>query len=283
MPTNPPQIAYQPWYNLIVAKQHLGTLSLTPKLLVEAIRTQLDPHGHGFIPAGAFDASKVALPFRLQFRVHSVRAWNLTGRTLALAIDDFSVRNASDQEQICGLVDCGTALHVPACGFKIPASLSNIVLRNDNDDADDTIVHVIAPSGNTCMTYVEVSWRFDGPIKVPTFATEMQKLLGSTNVIKKSTTTLQEDVSTLTGIVRNQMNKGYIDTVINGISKVAEVVAVAGAEDANVSLSRLTASIDQLNLSLNRSNLNESVSSFSLLERLDECAVEDLEEDGPIT
>lgn len=264
MLSNPPQITYQPWYNLIVAYPHEGELKLTPKLLVEKMRVQLDPNEHGFIKTANF---------RLQVRIHSVRSWNLTGRSLAMSIDDYSVRSQSDQEQICGIVDAGTALHVPACGFKIPVSLSNIVLRNDADDKDDVIVNIMAPTGNSCMTYVDVTWRFDGPIRAPTFRYDMQTLIGGVKAVKQNTSKIKDDLSEITGVIRSQLRSGYIDTIINGISKTAEVVAIAGASEIEDSLRELSESMRKLSVCFD--NLETHGSSISMLEDVAEIPDED--------
>lgn len=256
MAANPPQIHYQPWYNLIVAWAHNGALSITPATLIDKIRSQLDPHEHGFIPP---PSTNCKLQFRLQVRIHSVRCWNLAGRTIALAVDDYSVRNTSDQEQVCGLVDSGTALHVPACGYKLPSSLANLVLRNDADDKDNTLVHIIAPSGNACMTYVDVTWRFDGPIKLTTdfwFQSDMHKLIASSNKVKEYTGSINATVKETLGLLRTQVQQGYIETIINGIKKTAEVVTVAGtvslSDEDRESLVELSEAIK--NLSMDRTS-----------------------------
>lgn len=271
MPTNPPQIHYQPWYNLTLAISHNGGLDLTPSGIVDKIRSQLDPHSHGFIPKDR----EAALPFRLQFRIHSVRTWNLSGRQIGLVIDDFSVHNAKDQEQICGLVDCGTSLHVPACGFKLPSSLATLVMRNDADDKDDKILHVIAPSGSACMTYIELTWRFDGPLKLSSqywFQPDLQKLLSSSNRIKDATTETSNLVSQITDLLRNQLKCGYVDTAINGIAKTAEVVYAAGttslSSDDRDLLLGIRNAIQSLNL--------DGVSEASMLNDVQESIESDL-------
>lgn len=249
--TNPPQITYQPWYNLIIAKTHSGGLDFTPAKLVDAVKAQLDPHKHGFTDKD----------FRLQVRVHLVRCWNLSGRTIALAIDDYSVRNKSDQEQVCGLVDSGTALHTPACGYKLSSSLSNIVLRNDADDKDDVIIHVIAPTNNACITYVDVTWRFDGPIALTGadkwFVTDMQRLVNHSASIAQATKKISPTVSEMLGMLREQLKSGYIDTIINGITKTAEVVAVAGADDDRKTLEEICASLQRVTTLLDKDTISE--------------------------
>lgn len=216
--SNPPQVTYQPWYNLIISDMHTDGKDYTPAKIVSLITTQLDPHKHGF----------TATNLRLQFRLLEVRSWNLNGRNIGLAIDDYSVRNKSDQEQICGIIDSGTALHVPGVGFKTPISLANLVLRNDNDDKDDTIVHIVAPAKSQCVTYLTVCWRFDGPIKLTSFSTEFERLIGSNNVIRA-------DVRKLTEYAKDFSENSRTNVILNSISKAAEVVTpVLLAEDRDI-------------------------------------------------
>lgn len=237
---NPPQIDYQPWYRVILAVSHTASKTFTPAIVVEKIRSQLDPHGHGFLPA-------TESAFRLQFKLHSIRCWNLTGRQIALSVNDYSVRNTSGQEQLCGLVDCGTALHIPCCGFKLPQSISNLVLRNDNDDKDDPMLDVIAPTGNSCMTYLEVSWRFDGPLKIQSFQCDMYKLLVNQQQTKKI---LEQSAATLAHIsqVADESKPSFIERTISGVSKAAEVVAVAAGADEIIRHEKLLEGIEKLTL-----------------------------------
>lgn len=220
---NPPQVTYQPWYPLTLVFSHTSGKVFTPAKIVNQIRAQLDPQQHGFIPA-----TLTTPQFRLQFRVLSIRTWNLTGRQIALSVNDFTARVSSGSEQLCGIVDTGTALHVPCCGFRLPETFASIVLRNDNDDMNDALADVIAPAGNSCMTYIDVMWRFDGPVKlVAPFQTDMYKLLINQ---QKTRQVLEESAATLAHIsqVADETRPTFVGRVVDGLVKTAEVVAIAG-------------------------------------------------------
>lgn len=193
--SNPPDITYQPWYPCTVV--HMGAssdLSITVGNLVTELASQLDPYHrafHGTLASGTvrcvIDSKDVTSP-RLNIRLQSVRAWNLTGRIISLSVDDFSDigKTVGEADSLCGLVDTGSATHVPAVGFELPLSHRNIVLRNSTAEESAQLYHVMAPSSDTFIVYTNVLWRCDGPAKLASgFEDKMLALMKRINANTK--------------------------------------------------------------------------------------------------
>lgn len=175
VPSNPPDITYQPWYPATVV--HIGSssdLHITVNDLVKELAAQLDPYHHAFhgntkdhTVRCLLDSKDVDAP-RLNLRLQSVRAWNITGKIISLSIDDFSdiSKAISDSDSLVGLVDTGSVTHIPAVGYELPMSHRSIVLRNSTDEGGAQLYHVMAPNTDTFIVYTNVLWRCDGPSKV---------------------------------------------------------------------------------------------------------------------
>lgn len=211
VPSNPPDVTYQPWYPLTVV--HSGStndLHITVKDLVAEIRAQLDPTGHGLhaaIPSPSkgqpnlvrclLDNADVTAPV-INLRLLSVRAWNLTGRIISLSVEDFTDINTAtkDTDALCGLVDTGSATHVPAVGYELPFTHRNIVLRNDVDEGKAMLYHIMAPATDTYIVYTNILWKFDGPAKILTgFENAMLKIMKNISANVKTSNAQTNSVS----------------------------------------------------------------------------------------
>lgn len=173
MPPNPPQVTYQPWNKVTLVKA--ASAKWDPKVqdLLSVMRKQLDPTQRGFNQVESGDKR-----FVIQFKIQRIRAWNLTGRTIALSVTDITDAKPAQggREQLCGLVDTGTETHTPAVGFTYPVSTRAEVVRADDITGGDNLFIVQGGSGDQLMIYVDVFYRFDGPVTPPQLLLPFAKL-----------------------------------------------------------------------------------------------------------
>lgn len=178
VPSNPPQVAYQPWSPIIIVHSGVsGEITITLKDLVTQLKSQVDPTKHCFKD-----------DMIINLKIRSVRAWNLSGRIIALSVEDFSDSDQAirDTDMLCGLVDTGAGSHVPAVGYELPLTHRNIVLRNGAGESDKTaiIYHIVSGADDAVVIYTSVLWKCDGPSKVSQFQNQM---LNAVRSIQQST------------------------------------------------------------------------------------------------
>lgn len=212
-PSNPPDVTYQPWYPTTLVISHSTALNWTTNSVLSYLRSQIDPTKRGFNQkSNPTDDNR----FVIQYRLLSVTAWNLTGRVIALSVDDFSdtFADSGARDQLCGLVDTGTSIHTPAVGYVLPYHLQHHVLRTDDKQGDMNLFDVTTNSGN-CVTYVKILWRFDGPIKHPSIVSPINEI--------------EEVVTTISNKIVKTQEASKLELVVNGIKYVAQAVAVLGS------------------------------------------------------
>lgn len=230
VPSNPPSVSYQPWMPLtVVHSGKSGSITMTVEDLVAQIKTQLDPTMH------AFKDSLV-----LNIRIRSVRAWNLTGKMIALAVDDYSDADKAiaDVDTLCGEVDTGSAAHVPAVGYEMPASHKHIVLRNGTDNSTDkkvVVYHVSCPETDTCIIYTSIFWKMDGPTKFTQFSDKMKEALISINYrsrkIQQNTDNSSDRLKKIKDITKDILSNMPSDRD-SQISFLADAIADFTVDDA---------------------------------------------------
>lgn len=205
-PSNPPQVTYIPWNNVTLVISHNTDLSLKVNDILGYLKSQLDPTSRGFNSTESGDKR-----FVVQMRIHSIASWNLTGRVISLSVEDFSDTNTatSGRDQLVGLVDTGTSTHTPAVGYKIPSNLSQHVIRTDDVTGPMYLLTVTAPSGSQLVTYVKISYRFDGPAKHPEILSPLAEI----------ETTIKE-------AVKDYNKRSTIDILVDGIAYTAQIAAV---------------------------------------------------------
>lgn len=206
--SNPPQVTYIPWNNVTLVISHNTDLSLKVNDILKHLKSQLDPTGRGFNTETSGDKR-----FVVQMRIHSIAAWNLTGRVISLSVEDFSDTNSasSGRDQLVGLVDTGTSTHTPSVGYKIPSNLSQHVIRTDDVTGSMFLLTVTAPAGSQLVTYLKISYRFDGPAKHPEIMSP-----------------LAEIETTIKDAVAGYNKRSTIDILVDGIAYTAQIAAVTG-------------------------------------------------------
>lgn len=196
--TNPPSVDAQTWMHQVLVdtfKISAKGGTYTINIIAEQLRGQLDPTKHGM---------KQDSDYRIQFRLKSIRAWNLTGRLIGLSVEDFSdaSKNTLSVDQLCGLIDTGSPTHTPALGYHLPLAHQSHVLRNDAENGGMHLCDITGGTGDTVMVYFSLMWRFDGPYRVPSSLVPIDEILART---------------------RRDMRAGFSDT-ISAIDKMSNSI-----------------------------------------------------------
>jgi hypothetical protein len=229
---NPPDVTYQPWWPITVIETAKGGSMMTVKSICDRIRTQTDPNKRGFNQNKSDSTSDNA--FRMQIKIHSVSAWNLTGRMLALSIEDFTDSNTATggRDQLCGIVDTGTPQHTPAVGYKLPLSASSHVLRNDDKGGELSILEVQAASTDVLVIYIKTSFRFDGPVRIPTYDSPLQTVSNEIRSdmdadMEELNSSIQQLTVTIDKLIEKQPST--VSKVVEGVTYLATYVLPLGA------------------------------------------------------
>lgn len=212
---DPPPLAYQPWNHITLA-WHSIPKSHNFGDLVNQLRAQLDPNKTGFAEALA-----------VQLKVHSIRTWNLTGKTIALTVYDY--HDSDDKDQLCGLMDAGANPGVPRIGYELPLSLRQQVMRNDKATGAKLLFTTSAADADTVLQYVRMEWRFDGPIKGPAIDLNWERRILEQQT--KTFTVAEETSSNIKKLLDAQPST--VERIISGITHHAAEVAML-AEDKQV-------------------------------------------------
>lgn len=249
---NPPEITFQPWMPLTVMIQHGGgEYKATVNSIASVLVAQVDPLRHALRAANDNSVNALGGPL-FQFRFRSVRAWNLTGHMIALSVNDLTDNTKDNTDCLCGLVDTGSNSHVPAVGYELPLSHRDIVLRNNKQDKDDNLFHIITPAGDSTIIYVNIFWRFDGPSKFSSFTSSMLSMIKqirnkvanidrTTDDIATTAARSDEKLETLVDHTRGSIG----NTIVKGIEIAAPyVISTAVAEDVE----RMNTVINELRL-----------------------------------
>lgn len=260
VPSNPPDISYQPWFSLTVVKTSNGAnTAVTLGDLVNSIVDQIDPMHHAFKyrQGGTTPGSDVPV---LNIKINTVRAWNLSGHMIAMSVDDYSDSRKDDSDMLCGLVDVGSPTHVPAIGYDLPSSVRDFVLRNGNNAQDDIKVklyHIIAPKSDTIVVYTSILFKFDGPIVFSTFANTMM------SISSKLSQDLDDTRNHIKKLTDRDTSMGIGSVVIKGVEMAAPYVIASAAADMD---SEVREQLDKIIEKVDNLNISKSPSEFSYCE-----------------
>lgn len=262
--TNPPIVDYQPWNHITLVKFFKGTESVQTQHILEMLRAQVDPMKRGFNQQTSGD-----LRFVVQLKLKSVRAWNLTGKILALSVDDFNEQETAkdERDQLCGVIDTGTATHSPAVGFILPKNLQEKVIRTDDKQGDDYLFTSQVGDSDQGILYINIEYRFDGPIVLPKYFTPLDYInsgfttvaqgldsqITATASLSKKTSDMKKVLSRLKEISENTYasRPTILKRVISGLGEVAMMAvatSIAADEDASsfCDLTELNAVLDEV-------------------------------------
>lgn len=227
-PQDPPMVAYQPWNHLTLAWiSKPGDTNFGD--LVNKIKAQLDPKGSGLAQSPA-----------VQMKIHSVKVWNLTDKTIALTVYDF--HDLDDSDQLCGMMDAGST-GAPRLGYQLPLSHRSTVIRNDDKTGKKKLFTTSAASSSSIMNYVRLEWRFDGPVKGPTVELDHTRQIHED--VKSQNDNFGKVIEKLTELIKAQPSlvTRFIDHAVTAAAEVA--VVGADFEDLSLSIRSLKEAIEQ--------------------------------------
>lgn len=253
VPTNPPSVSYQPWHTLtVVICDKSGKLSVSVSDLAAQIKRQIDPTKHALVDVPVINV-----------KLHKVRAWNITGNMIALSVEDFTDLDQAkaDTDALCGLVDTGSSMHIPAVGYDLPASHKEIVLRNGTNSASDssiTLFHVMSAKADSVIIYVNILYKFDGPVNISGFEDTM---LNALHHIGSDVASIREAAE------RSEKRQTSIGSFIaDGVVRTAPYVLPAIADATELRLDKIESLLRDAGLSDREGSL-ASFDDVSVLER----------------
>lgn len=159
--SNVPAMIQNPWYPVKIAKILGKNSSYTIKIndLLTYFMDQLDSNRWVFRTLNEKGIS--AKPF-LAFKFHSLRAWNITGKSIAISI--FDVTRDADATKVglqnfvlTELMDSKSA-DVPCLGYRYPEALRVMpVFTNENKDRG--VCCLLAPSDSDVLIIFDILWQ----------------------------------------------------------------------------------------------------------------------------
>lgn len=264
MPLNPPDVNVQPWNTVTLAFQtkpgdqkvsdiwdnlleHFdrdgldAALSPTFSIPRELWGKNLKFTSNGVESTVRFPKTPVG-----QFRIHSIKVWNLSGRTIALTVYDHSASRtiAGNQIQtaVNSLVDSGGPETFPRVGFQFPSHMSSHIIRSDDEKGMAFLSCNLSASTSTdiLMVYIRVDWKTTSRVFAPVTARDSFGVLSSVD------NSLSEHRRLLEEIRANQ--PGTVSKIVNGVTAVAAYVApIVGAESISLSeLNKLKSMVSDL-------------------------------------
>lgn len=245
-PINPPDVTYQPWFHITLVDTFSSTkYDCKTNHIIKLLRRQLDPTSRGLNQIQSGD-----LRFVVQIRLFSIQAWNLTGRLIALTVDDYSEAKtaAGGRDQLCGIVDTGSQTHTPCVGYLMPSALRQMVIRTDDIQGDDYIFTLTSGTSDQCVVYIKIAFRFDGPVRPPNLVMPITTCLGTLNTGNRLSRQMKEALGRLKEISENTYatRPSTLKTIINGISMIGMAVAsgAPASEDSFEDLAEFISSPD---------------------------------------
>lgn len=227
VPQNPPDIQYMPWCPVTLVSLGQPTSGMEAFKVVDILgllRSQLDPTNRGFNQVKEGESR-----FMVQFRLKSVRVWNLSGYMVSMSIDDFSdvVGAKGDRDQLFSAVDTGTSTVLPRVGYQLPASHRSMVLRTDDTTGQEYIFTVQVATRDRVLIYIDIEWRFDGPPKIYSFQSPLIQLTQVATSSRAIMTSIRDTVNKI-----EEKQSDVVTEVVDDVKKVASlVVPVALASD----------------------------------------------------
>lgn len=236
--TNPPDVNAQPWNNYTLMDTFEGSHTYTVSDIAKYFKLRFDPTKFGL---------NQSPDFRMQYKIVSIACWNLTGRFITLSVEDYGDTESSKtgRDQLCGLLDSGTQLHTPAVGYRLPLSVRNCVLRNDDKQGNVCVFHSQGGNSDVCLVHIHMQWRLDGPVTPPSVS------VSTLNDVNSGLNSLKDIAETLKQIAeQNERSKpSTVHKVVDGVSRLAMLVASSAADDDVSLLSDLESCLEHFSTS----------------------------------
>lgn len=274
-----PQIEQIPFNKLTLVSMHRGVTSVTTikaSELASAIKEQLDTSGKSFPSTPQID-----------MKISTIRVWNLTGKSLAVTIYDFSsntdvTSTTATEEALVELID-NKSDSIPAIGYSLPLSLRNVILTNVVSKPRH-ILDVLGSAGSDIMIVINLKWKLNGPTKllytgissIKQIENDLNTTVNNIRRIKKQLDSVinpETEGNSLHVTCRadSQIRSEIINSVLNPVPVVSEL-PLLGLEkpitDSNSILLNILSRLKAL-------EMKDSLSEFSHLEgSLDESAAQ---------
>lgn len=161
-PANPPDFMSQPWNHMTLALTAKGPQTITIGNMVTHFRQQFDKDNKTLANSTAYS---------MIMQIHSVRAWNLTGRTIAMSAYDFTPtrKTSESEEQLGGWVDTGGIGQYPKLGYRYPAYVRGTPVRNDTATGARNVAYIAVDASDVIMVYFDILWRSDSEVSTPQY------------------------------------------------------------------------------------------------------------------
>lgn len=220
VPSNPPDFMSQPWSHMTLALTAKGSQTLTIGNIVTHFRQQFDKDSKTLAEKSAFT---------MMLQINSVRAWNLTGRTIAMSAYDFTPtrKTTEKEEQLGGWVDTGGISAYPKLGYRFPAYVRGTPVRNDTATGLRNVAYIAVDEADVIMVYLDILWRSDSEVSTPQYFDTMIAQIAKSNVkIANQTLRIARNATQIaanTKVVADAQ-PSVVERTIGGVSEVASVV-----------------------------------------------------------
>lgn len=225
IPADPPCIVQNPWTPITI--HFLWRLGLDSQSglinvadLTSKLRKQLDSN-----PAGG---NQIFQNFMVYLRIHSVCVWNLTGKSVGLAVWDYSA-DSQDEDELGSWVDAGNSTGFPHIGYRWPLALRSNSLSNSSVNQARRICTIVSGSKEEVLVHARVEYRFITPTSNPLLGLNALSIIANNSTrIAASTKRASDSMSkiydsmpgrtpTITGMASNVFVAGVLPIPANEV------------------------------------------------------------------
>lgn len=260
VPGNPPDVTLQPFNNLTmvhIGSNDKGVFEYTATDLIKELIAQVDPEGKQALAQDYVD-----------IRLIRIRAWNLTGKTLNLALYDFTARQASDATSPCltTIMDVGNPTTYPSVGYEWPTTHQQSTL---NSKVSRKVLTLVSGAQAQCVLYLTLLWKFAGtpkPLSSGELLMEIAHTLDQSRKVQEET---HQELKTVDGklSITNARLRKIVSAQPSLVSKIVDGVVHLGANVVPLAADEVTLrKFDELQTAVNRLSLYTSKESLEFLE-----------------
>lgn len=267
-----PPIDQIPWNKIQLVSMHKGitdTTHLKASEIANSLITQLDGSSRVFSSKAFFD-----------IKITSIRAWAITGNSLAMTIYDWSsnvdvTTETATEEVLAEIIDNKTDV-VPAIGYMVPEALKHVVITNAISKPQ-IVCSFLASSGSDVMVLFNLSWKPNGPQKLlytgPSIMNSLRKIRSESSSIRNSMDAMAHTIHPQTNAIQVapsllQDNLPAFNTyVANPLTKPVPVIRpiLDRIENLDLKIENLTSLINKVDFMSYRAGVATPDSEFEEL------------------
>lgn len=192
IPSDPPCIIQNPWTPITVHfLWRLGTDSTTGLINVSDVSSRLKQQ----LDSNTDEARKIFKNFYVYMRIHSICCWNLTGKSVGLAVWDYS-SDSQDEDELGSWVDAGNSAGFPHIGYQWPMSLRVNSLSNADTNQSRRICTIVSGSREEVLVHIKLHYRFITPTSNPLLGLNALSLIASQQAETLKAMKAQNKIST---------------------------------------------------------------------------------------